>query len=68
MYKISVLWKVAVDLVRVTERSGSSVNKGGAWKTPFAFADCVLNQRFIDQQWWGPGGATYLIRSYYVLN
>ena len=28
------------------------VNKGGAWKTPFAIAVCVLNQRFIDQQWW----------------
>ena len=29
-----------------------TVNKGEAWKTPFAFADCVLNQRFIDQQSW----------------
>ena len=32
----------------------ATVNKDGAWKTPFAFggAYCVLNWRFIDQQWW----------------
>ena len=29
-----------------------TVKNGGAWKTPFTFADCVLNRRFIDQQWW----------------
>ena len=29
-----------------------AVNKGGVWKMPFAVADCVLNRRFIDEQWW----------------
>ena len=33
-------------------RIDDKVNKGEAWKTPFAFADCVFDQRFIYQQWW----------------
>ena len=33
-------------------RINDTVNKGGAWKMPFAFADSLLNRRFIDQQWW----------------
>ena len=39
--------------LRQHRRIDDTVNKGMAWKMPFAFAvaDCVLNQGFIDQQW-----------------
>ena len=42
---------VLINVCQHTKFTDDTVSKGGAWKTPFAFADRVLNRRFIDNQW-----------------
>ena len=40
-----------------------NINKGGAWKRPFAVANCVLNEVYLSTMV-GQGEATYFICSY----